>query len=169
MRRGSARRRPYPVRIRHVFVSKPTMFSSASPSAMKPVFATERRCSKRSKSFFFKIPAMSAFWPPKRLGRPRGLDAATVHRGHVTNGPKFSHFSAGVWLPPQASKLEEKLRPGRYRSDLPMELFAYAIHDEPDLAVGSLELLQDVIAKLLPESSFRRAHGFRRHLYTYPG
>jgi hypothetical protein len=54
-----------------------------------------------------------------------------------------------------------------------MELFAYAIHDEPDLAVGSLELLQDVIIKLVPGSSFRRARvfdlGFRRHLYTYPG
>jgi hypothetical protein len=76
-----------------------------------------------------------------------------------------------MWLPPQASKIEEKLQPGRYLSNIPTELFAYAIHDEPDLAGGSLELLQDLIVKLLPGSSFRRAHvfdlGFRRHLYTY--
>ncbi len=123
--------------------------------------------------FLLQNPGYAGVLAPKRLGLPRGLDAVTVHRGHVTNGPKFWHFSAGMWLPPQTSKLEEKLQPGRYRSDLPMELFAYAIHDEPDLAVGSLELLQDVIIKLVPGSSFRRARvfdlGFRRHLYTYPG
>jgi hypothetical protein len=121
--------------------------------------------------FLLQYPGYVGALPPKRLGLPRGLEFATIHRSHVTNGPKFSHFSAGRWLPPQASKLEEKLQTGRYRSDIPMELFAYAIHDEPDIAVGSLELLQDLIVKLLPGSSFRRVHvfdlGFRRHLYTH--
>ena len=122
--------------------------------------------------FLLQHPGYVGVLPPKKIGLPRGINAATVHRGHVTNGPKFSHFSAGMWLPPQAAKLEEKLQPGRYRSSIPMELFAYAIHDEPDLAVGSLELLQDLIVELLPGSSFKRAHifdlGFRRHLYTHP-
>jgi hypothetical protein len=122
--------------------------------------------------FLLQHPGYVGVLAPKRIGLSRGVDTATVHRGHVTNGPKFSHFSAGTWLPPQASKLEGKLQPGRYRSEFPMELFAYAIHDEPDLAVGSLESLQDLIVKLLPASSFRRAHvfdlGFRRHLYAHP-
>jgi hypothetical protein len=73
--------------------------------------------------FLLQNPCYIGVVAPERLGLPRGLDAVTVHRGHVTNGPKFSHFSAGMWLPPQASKLEEKLQRGRYRSDLPMELF----------------------------------------------
>jgi hypothetical protein len=53
-----------------------------------------------------------------------------------------------------------------------MELFAYAVHDERDLAVGSLEQLQNAIIAGLPRSAFRRAHmfdlGFQRHLDSYP-
>lgn len=69
--------------------------------------------------------------------------------------------------------VKAKLRPGRYQnSDIPMELFAYAVHDEPDLAIGSLEQLQNVIAEQLPASLFRRAYifdlGFRRLLFSYP-
>jgi hypothetical protein len=105
-------------------------------------------------------------------GSPRGLESVTVHRGRVTNGPRFSHFSAGRWHPPQVGVLEAKLAPERYRSDIPLELFAYSIHDEPDLAVGSLEQLQEAIVRLLPASSFRRAHifdfGLHSHLYSYP-
>jgi hypothetical protein len=45
--------------------AKLTILSSASPSAMKPVFVTEQRGCTRHKSFFFKIPAMPAYWPPR--------------------------------------------------------------------------------------------------------
>jgi hypothetical protein len=83
--------------------------------------------------FLLRHPRHTGVVPPASVDRHLGITSATVHRGHVTRGPKFSHFSAGRWLPPQVSKVEEKLRPGRYeRSDIPMELFAYAIHDEPD-------------------------------------
>jgi hypothetical protein len=109
---------------------------------------------------------------PAKIGKPRGLDTVTIHRGKVTNGPKFSHFSAGRWQPPQTSTLEEKLKPGRYTFDGQLELFAYTVHDEPDMAVGSLERLQEVIITRLPQSSFRRVHlfdfGLGRHLFSYP-
>jgi hypothetical protein len=111
--------------------------------------------------------------PLNVVGRNHRIASATIHRGHVTRGPKFSHFSAGRWLPPQVSVVKAKLRPGRYqKSDIPIELFAYAVHDEPDLAIGSLEQLQNVIAEQLPVSVFRRAYvfdlGFRRLLFSYP-
>jgi hypothetical protein len=123
--------------------------------------------------FLLQHPGHTGVVPPEVVGRHLGVTSATIHRGHVTRGPKFSHFSTGPWLPPQVSKVAEKLRPGRYeRSDIPMELFAYAIHDEPDLSVGSLEQLQNVIVERLPGSVFRRARvfdlGLRRHLYSYP-
>jgi hypothetical protein len=122
--------------------------------------------------FLLQHPGCSGALPLSAIGRPSGLTSVTIHRGHVARGPRFSHFSAGRWLPPQVSKVEEKLRPGRYKFDVPMELFAYAVHDEPDLAIGSLEELQNVIEEQLPGSAFRRAHvfdfGLRRHLYSYP-
>lgn len=123
--------------------------------------------------FLLEHPGYSGVIPPNSVGQPRGLDSATIHRGHVANGPKFSHFSAGRWSPPQVFKVKEKLLPGRYPiigcSNGPICL---AIHDEPDLAVGSLEQLQNVIVAGLPGSAFRRVHvfdlGFLRHLYSYP-
>ena len=76
--------------------------------------------------FLLKHPGYVGVLAPDTLGLPRGLDAMKVHRGHVTNGPKFSHFSAGRWLPPQASKLEEKLRPGRYCCIAPIFQWSYS-------------------------------------------
>jgi len=122
--------------------------------------------------FLLHNPGHSSVVPLSAIGRPPGINSATIHRGHVTHGPRFSHFSAGRWLPPQVSKVEQKLRPSRYKSDIPLELFAYAIHDEPDLGLDSLEQLQKAIVELLPGSAFRRAHvfdfGLRRHLYSHP-
>lgn len=107
------------------------------------------------------------------LGNPRGFEGAIIHRERVTNGPKFSHFSGASWQPPQAEKLRAKLQPGRYDGvGLPLELFAYSVHDELELAVGSLEALQQLVVTQLPASSFRRAHlfnrGFLQHLWSYP-
>ena len=107
------------------------------------------------------------------IGRPDGLNFVRMHRRPATRGPRFSHFSAGRWERPQVSAIEDKLRPNRYKtSKIPMELFAYAVHDEPDLEIGSLEELQSAIVRHLPASVFRRAHifdfGFRRHLYSHP-
>lgn len=122
-------------------------------------------------TFLLSHPGHTGAIPLSSIGRPSGLQSVIVHRSQVTHGPKFSKFSSGGWLPPQISKVEEKLRPGRYQSDIPMELFVYAIHDEPDGAVGSLEELQDVIVKHLPTSEFQRAHvfhlGFQRHLSSH--
>lgn len=122
--------------------------------------------------FLLEHPNHQGAVPLRAVGRPSGLSSLIIHRGQVSRGPKFSHFSAGRWLPPQVSKLEAKLRPGRYKCEFPLELFAYAVHDEPDAAIGSLEGLQSTIVTLLPGSSFRRAHifdlGFGRHLFSYP-
>jgi hypothetical protein len=100
------------------------------------------------------------------------LDVVILHRGR-SNGPKFSHFSAGLWSPPQVSKLNAKLKPGRYAHlGHRLELFAYSVHDEPDLVAGSLQLLKDAIMTQLPASAFQRAHlfdfGLNQHLFSFP-
>lgn len=122
--------------------------------------------------FLLMHPGYKGLLPLGRVGRPRGLGATTLHRGNVTSGPKFSHFSAGRWSPPQISNVVAKLRPGRYQLTMPVELFAYSVHDEPDLAIGSLEQLQEAIVQHLPGSSFSRVHvfdlGFQRYLFRYP-
>jgi hypothetical protein len=101
-----------------------------------------------------------------------GINAATIFRGGVTNGPQISPFSLGSWLPPQVALIERKLRDKSYKTDAPLELFAYATHDEPDLAVGSMERIEEAITTHLPGSSFTRVRvfhlGFLQHLFTYP-
>ncbi len=125
--------------------------------------------------FLLEHPGFDGPLAAETLGSPPKLDAVIVRRGILrrTIGPKFSQFSTGSWQPLQIGKLEEKLRPGRYPSSIPLELFAYAVHDEPDAALGSLETLQEAAIRLLPRSSFRRVHifdfGLRRHLWSYPG
>jgi len=131
------------------------------------------RALRRIQEFLVTHPGHEGVLPPEATGRDSKIRAAIAHRRPAINGPKFSHFSVGSWLPPQVAKIEEKLRPGRYcETDIPMELFAYAVHDEPDLQLGSLEQLQDAITKMLPGSAFRRAYifdfGFRKLLYKYP-
>jgi hypothetical protein len=106
------------------------------------------------------------------LHGPAGLERAVVYRGSVTNGPQFSPFSAGSWLPPQIDKIREKLVDKRYQTTAPLELFAYALHDEPDGAVGVMEQIDTVVHAHLPGSRFRRVHvfhyGFGRLIRTYP-
>jgi hypothetical protein len=87
---------------------------------------------------------------------PIGLERAVIHRGSVTNGPEFSPFSAGSWLPPQIDKIREKLVDKRYQTTAPLELFTYALHDEPDGAVGAMEQIDEVVRAHLPGSRFRR-------------
>jgi len=103
---------------------------------------------------------------------PGGLRDAVVHRGHVSQGPRLSAPSAGSWLPPQIDKIQEKLTDKRYQTSAPLELFAYATHDEPDGAVGLLEQIDRCVCTHLPGSLFRRVHvfhvGFGQLIYRYP-
>ncbi|HEV7448073.1 MAG TPA: hypothetical protein VGO18_36235, partial [Steroidobacteraceae bacterium] len=94
------------------------------------------------------------------LNGPDALERAVVYRGSVTNGPQFSPFSAGSWLPPQIDKIREKLVDKRYQTAAPLELFAYSLHDEPDGAVGGIEQIDTVVHPHLPGSRFRRVHVF---------
>lgn len=109
---------------------------------------------------------------PAAIGQPRGLVGATVFRGGVTDGPGMSASSGGYWQQPQVDKIAGKLRDKRYQTSAPLELFAYSTHDEPNLAVGSLEQIQETIVTLLPGSPFRRVHvfdaAFLRYLLKYP-
>ncbi len=103
---------------------------------------------------------------------PAGLHDAVVHRGHVTKGPQISAPSAGYWLPPQIDKIREKLTAKRYQTTGPLDLFAYATHDEPDGAVGLREQIDLCVRTHLPGSGFRRVYvfhvGFGQLIYRYP-
>jgi hypothetical protein len=106
------------------------------------------------------------------LNRPRGLLEAIVHRGHVTNGPRINAPSAGSWLPPQIQKIEEKLTAKTYSTSAPLELFAYATHDDVDAHVRSLNLVDECVKTHLPGSQFLRVRVFnywtRQLKYSYP-
>jgi hypothetical protein len=100
-----------------------------------------------------------------------GVEQLAIYRNQkIQDGPGISSPSAGYWLPPQVSKIVEKLRDKDYPTDIPLELFVYATHDEPNGAVGSLEAIQAAVAEHLPTSRFRRVHlfhvGFRQHIWS---
>lgn len=83
--------------------------------------------------FLLKHRDQCGFLPIRAVGQPTGLVSLSIRRGHVKRGPRFSHFSARGWMPPQVSNVEGKLRPGRYpKSTIPMELFVHAVHDQLD-------------------------------------
>ena len=123
-------------------------------------------------SFLLDHPGHVGLVPPALIGRSRGLGATTVHRRGVPRGPRFSHFSAGAWFPPQIEQIEKKLLNRAYATNVPLELFAYATHDEPDGAVGLLEAIQASVLKHLPGSNFQRVHlfhlGFLKHICSMP-
>jgi hypothetical protein len=73
-----------------------------------------------------------------RTSMPSRLHAASVFRNKTTDGPHFNAPSAGSWLPPQLSKIGEKLKDKNYLFTGPLELFAYSPHDEPDGHINSL-------------------------------
>jgi hypothetical protein len=101
-----------------------------------------------------------------------GLIRARVHRGNVSNGPRISAPSAGAWLAPQFDKIREKLVEKNYQTERPLELFAYAMHDEVDAHVNSLPMLRECVRRYLPGSRFRRVWVFNMHwrqlVYVYP-
>lgn len=101
------------------------------------------------------------------IDAPPETDWAKVFHGNVNDGPHIVAPSAGYWLPPQLDKIRGKLVDKTYRTDSPLELFAYSKHDEVDGHVGGLEA-----KKHLPGSRFRRVLvfnlGFLRLVYRYP-
>jgi hypothetical protein len=107
-----------------------------------------------------------------RASMPPTLHAVTVFRNRTTDGPHFNAPSAGSWLPPQLSKIEEKLRDKDYLFTGPLELFAYSPHDEPDGHINSLGEIQACINQNLTGSLFRRVHvfhlGFLKHIVSIP-
>jgi hypothetical protein len=135
--------------------------------------ARDRRVALRAiQGLLLRQPGFTGKVSIQGVGRPPGLNAATVHRGGVTNGPRVSPFSVGSWQPPQVEMIEKKLSNRNYQSVAPLELFAYATHDEPNGAVGSMEQIEQTITKHMPGSSFTRVRvfhlGFLQHLFTYP-
>lgn len=75
-------------------------------------------------------------------------------------------------LPPQIDKIREKLTDKRYQTTVPLELFAYATHDEPDGAVGLVEQIDHCVRTHLPGSLFRRVSvfhvGLGQLIYSHP-
>jgi hypothetical protein len=75
-------------------------------------------------------------------------------------------------LPPQLEKIEEKLVAKTYRTDAPLELFAYSRHDEVDGHLGSLAAIEQCITTHLPGSQFQRVSvfnlGFLQLVYCHP-
>lgn len=74
----------------------------------------------------------------EEIGTPPGFHGARIGRFEITSGPRVSGPSADYWRPPQVEKISGKLRDKTYELTAPLERFAYATHDEPDGAVGSL-------------------------------
>ena len=108
----------------------------------------------------------------EQIGTPSGFHGARIGRFETTTGPHVSAPSGAFWQPPQVEKIVEKLSDKTYKVAAPLELFAYATHDEPDGAVGSLEAIQAAVEEHLPGSQFRRVHlfhvGFLKHICSMP-
>jgi hypothetical protein len=103
---------------------------------------------------------------------PARLHGVRVFRNKTTDGPQLSAPSAGYWIPPQLSKIKEKLREKNYTFTGPLELFAYSPHDESDGHINSLDEIRACVNQNLPGSLFTRVHvfnlGFLKHIVTIP-
>lgn len=103
---------------------------------------------------------------------PMRLHAVRIFRNKRTDGPHIIAPSAGYWAPPQLKKIEEKLKEKFYTFIGPLELVAYAQHDEPDGHINSLGDIEECIRQNLPGSLFSRVHlfhlGFLKHIVTMP-
>jgi hypothetical protein len=106
------------------------------------------------------------------IDAPAEVDWAKVFHSNVKDGPHIVSPSAGHWLPPQLEKIQEKLVAKTYRTDAPLELFAYSRHDEVDGHVGGLAAIEECVKRHLPGSQFERVSvfnlGFRQLVYRYP-
>lgn len=106
------------------------------------------------------------------IDAPAEVDWAKVFHGSVKDGPHIVAPSAGHLLPPQLEKIQEKLVAKTYRTDAPLEIFAYSKHDEVDGHVGGLAAIEQCIKTHLPGSQFRRVSvfnlGFLQLVYRYP-
>lgn len=123
-------------------------------------------------NFLLGHPQITGEVTEEDLGIPPGFHGARIGRFGSPNGPHISAPSGAFWQPPQVEKITEKLRDKTYQPLAPLQLFAYATHDEPDGAVGSLEAIQAAVAQHLPGSLFRRVHlfhvGFLKHIASMP-
>lgn len=103
---------------------------------------------------------------------PEGLEGARTFRDEITDGPRIYAPSAGPWLAPQIDKIREKLAEKNYRTERPLELIAYATHDEADGHVNSLAMIDECVQRHLAGSRFRRVWVFNRHfgqlVHVYP-
>jgi hypothetical protein len=124
-------------------------------------------------AFLLARPQFSGEVSAEDIGMPAGFDGARIFRGGTKNtGPYVSSPSGGYLQPPKIDKIVEKLRDKTYEPAAPLELFAYATHDEPDGAIGWLESIQASVTEHLAGSKFRRVHlfhlGFLKHISTMP-
>lgn len=123
-------------------------------------------------TFLLEHPHFNGEITAEEIGTPPAFHGARIGRLETTTGPHVSAPSGAFWQPPQVEKIIEKLRDRTYELVAPLELFAYAMHDEPDGAVGSLGAIQAAVGKHLPGSQFRRVHlfhvGFLKHICSIP-
>lgn len=86
---------------------------------------------------------------------------ATVHRGHVVNGPRIFAFSVSSPQPIQTQKIREKLvEKAPYQTTAPLELFGYSVHDDVDAFVHSRATIDACVNAHLPGSQFARVKIF---------
>jgi hypothetical protein len=90
------------------------------------------------------------------LNAPADVHYAAASRSQVEKGPHITTSSVGSWLPPQLDKIQEKLVAKTYRTDAPLDLFAYSEHDEVDGHVNGRAEIEQCIKTYLPGSRFRR-------------
>jgi len=103
---------------------------------------------------------------------PAEVHFARVSRG-LTDGPHFSTSSAGSWMPPQLAKIRGKLVDKKpYRTNAPLELFAYSEHDEVDGHIDGLSAIEQCVKINLVGSQFQRVTvfnlGFLQRVYRFP-
>jgi hypothetical protein len=90
--------------------------------------------------------------------KPEGLVSGHAYRDKHSGGVRIHSFSVGSWLPPDVSIITQNLTAKTYDVRVPLELFVYAVHDEPNGAVGSLEQMDACVATHLIGSIFKRVH-----------
>ena len=127
---------------------------------------------KAIQRFLLSSPGFVGLITPGSIGNPMGYVKGHLYRDPVLDGPKFSSFSFGDWLGPQLEKIARKLTENYYKTNFPLELFAYSEHDDPDGHVDSRHEFEECVRKHLPNLKFIRVHLFylahKKYLYSIP-
>jgi len=127
----------------------------------------------RIQEFLSVNPGYDGWVVAEDIGSPQGFHEARVTRtAGRTDGPSVAAPSVSGYIAPQLEQIITKLTDKTYVTDRPLDLFAYAIYDEPDGRVGMLEAIKAAVGERLSGSKFQRVHlfhaGFLRHICSIP-